>query len=241
VSRREELGARLGAYRLMAGRELDQLAEATSGEALAAVVYAVWRWKGWIAAATDGGLYLARRPRVLGRAQDRSWRWSELRGVRSGGTLSVDLEFGAERVELRFMGPHDEFVALLDTARGPADETTEELRALARIKLGTTLAFGYEATIDGLPDRLETDERVERLAVASLDFTGLLVVTDRRLLLIDVGVRHERLWEAPRRDIRRIELAGDLGLRLTLGADVVTLARFTPPDRRDELAAVLRP
>ena len=240
MTRREELRARLGPYGLMARRELDALAVATDGEALAAVVYAVWRWKGWIGAATDGGLYLSRRPRFFRRGRDVAWRWSELRSMRSGGALSVDLVFGDERVELRFMGPHDEFVALLEAARGPGEATTAELRELARTKLGTRLAFGFEATIDGARDRLEPDERVQRLAVAKLDFTGLLLVTDRRLLLLNVGMREERRWEAARSDIRRLELVEPFGLRLEIGDEVVTFTEIVPADRRDELAAVLR-
>jgi hypothetical protein len=240
VSRREELRERLGFYAVMSARELDALAAATAGEALAAVVYTVWRWKGWIAVATDGGLYLSRRPRVMGRGQDLAFRWEDLTEVRSGGTLSVDLEFGSERVELRFMGPHDEYVALLDVARGPGEVTTEEIRELARRKLGSRLAFGYEATIDGLRDRLAPDERVERLAVATAEFTGLLVVTDRRVLLLDVGVRGRRDWEAPRDEIRALELVEPSGLRLRLGSAEVTFTDVTPSGRRDELAAVLR-
>ena len=177
---------------------------------------------------------------MFGRGRDESWRWDELVEMRSGGTLSVDLDFGAERVELRFMGPHDEYVALLEAARGPGEMTTEEIRELARTKLGSRLAFGYEATIDGLRDRLAADERVERLAVATAEFTGLLVVTDRRLLLLDVGVRSQRAWEAPRDDIRQLELVEPSGLRLTFGSEAVTFTDVTPSDRRDELAAVLR-
>ena len=240
MTRREELRARLGFYALMSGRELDALAAATAGESLAAVVYTVRDWRGWIAAATDGGLYLSRRPRVFGRGGDESWRWDELVSMRSGGTLSVDLDFGAERVELRFMGPHDEYVALLEAARGPGEVTTEEIRELARTKLGSRLAFGYEATIDGLRDRLAPDERVDRLAVATAEFTGLLVVTDRRLLLLDVGVRSRRAWEAPRAEIRGLELVEPDGLRLTFDSEAVTFTAVTPADRRDELAAVLR-
>jgi hypothetical protein len=238
--RREELRSRLGAYAFTISRELDAAAAATAGEPLRAVVYGVWRWKGWVAAATDGGLYLTRRPR-FGRAAERTWRWSELRSVRARGPLSADLDFGGELVELRFAGPHDEFVALLDLARGPADSTTEELRELARVKLGRTLAFGYETTIDGLRDRLEPDERVQRLAVATVEFSGLLVVTDRRLLLLDLGLRSERRWEVPRAEIRGLSLVGDDGLRLVLGAEEVLLSAVTPSDRRDELAAVLEP
>jgi hypothetical protein len=239
VTRREELRARLGPYGLMARRELDALALATEGEALEAVVYAVWHWRGWIGAATDGGLYLSRRPRWR-RGQDAAWRWSDLRSMRSGAALSVDLEFGSEHVELRFMGPHDEFVALLEAARGPGEATTQELRELARVKLGARLAFGFEATIDGARDRLEADERVQRLAVAKLDFTGLLLVTDRRLLLLNVGMREERRWEAQRADIREVERVEPCGLRLELGDEVVTFTEIVPADRRDELAAVLR-
>jgi hypothetical protein len=239
VSRREELRERLGFYAVMSGRELDALAAATAGEALAAVVYTVWRWKGWIAVATDGGLSLSRRPRMMGRGHDLAFRWADLTEVRSGGALSVDLEFGSERVELRFMGPHDEYVALLDAARGPGEATTEEIRELARRKLGSRLAFGYEATIDGLRDRLAPDERVERLAVATAEFTGLLVVTDRRLLLLDVGVRGQRAWEAPRGEIRALERVEPSGLRLVFGSAEVTFTDVTPSGRRDELAAVL--
>jgi hypothetical protein len=240
VTRRDELRERLGFYAVWSRREIDALATATAGEELAAVVYAVWNWKGWIGAATDGGLYLSRRPRLLGRGRDAAWRWEELVEMRSGGTLSADFDFGTERVELRFMGPHDQYVALLEAARGPGETTTEEIRELARTKLGSRLAFGYEATIDGLRDRLAADERVERLAVATADFTGLFVVTDRRVLLLDVGVRSQRVWEAPRAEIASLERIEPSGLRLTLGSETVTLTNITPADRRDELAAVLR-
>jgi hypothetical protein len=240
VTRREELRERLGFYAVLSSRELDALAAATAGEELAAVVYTVWRWKGWIAAATDGGLHLSRRPRVMGRPQDLAFRWNELVEVRSGGTLSADLDFGTERVELRFMGPHDEYVALLEAARGPGEMTTEEIRELARRKLGSRLAFGYEATIDGLRDRLESDERVERLAIATAEFTGLLVVTDRRVLLLDVGVRGQRAWEAPRDDIRHLDLIEPSGLQLSFSSGEMVFTDVTPADRRDELAAVLR-
>jgi hypothetical protein len=240
VTRRDELRERLGFYAVMSSRELDALATATAGEDLAGVVYAVWRWKGWIVAATDRGLHLSRHPRVFGRPQDLAFSWEQLVEVRAGGTLGVDLDFQAERVELRFMGPHDEYVALLEAARGPGEVTTEEIRELARRKLGSRLAFGYEATIDGLRDRLASDERVERLAVATAEFTGLLVVTDRRVLLLDIGVRSHRAWEAPRDGIRALELVEPYGLRLTFGSGEVTFTDVTPSDRRDELAAVLR-
>jgi hypothetical protein len=238
-SRREQLASRLGGYRVMSGPELDQLAEATEGQALEAVFYGIWRRRGWLGAATDTTLYLVRRPKLFGRRQARTWQWSALRAVRAK-TQAVDLDFGEELVELRFMAPHDEFVALLEVARGPAETSSTELRELARVKLGKTLAFGYEATIDALPDRLEPDERVERLAIGTLEFTGMLVVTDRRLLLVDRGLRAERFWETPRDAIRGLSLT-EGGFRLALESGEVSFSEILPLDRRDELAAVLRP
>ena len=66
------------------------------------------------------------------------------------------------------------------------------------------------------------------------------MVTDRRLLLLDVGVRSQRAWEAPRDEIRHLELVEPSGLRLMFGSEEVTFTDVTPADRRDELAAVLR-
>ena len=66
------------------------------------------------------------------------------------------------------------------------------------------------------------------------------MVTDRRLLLLDVGVRSHRAWEAPRAEIRQLELVEPYGLRLMFGSEAVTFTDVTPSDRRDELAAVLR-
>ena len=102
------------------------------------------------------------------------------------------------------------------------------------------LTFGFEATIDGLPDRLQTGERVERLAGATGGFAGLLVLTDRRLLLLDVTLRRasERLWELDRSAIRTVERV-DGGLRLGLLDGEARLRHFLPPERRDEFAAVL--
>lgn len=112
---------------------------------------------------------------------------------------------------------------------------------MAKTKLGRLMAFGFEAAIDGLPDRLAPGESVQRLAGATLDFAGLLVLTDRRLLLVDVTLREakERLWDVTRTSIRAAEPVDD-GLRLRLSDDdQVTLTAFLPPERRDEFAVVL--
>lgn len=240
-SRRDELHDRLDRYsRFGSGPELDRLAEATQGQALVAAFAAVWHWKGWVAAATDEGLYLARNPKVFGRSRFRAFGWADLVSQRASGALRVAFDFGSETVDLKLLS-HDEFVALLGVARGPVETSTEDLRALARTKLGKTLAFGYEATIDALPDRLEPDERVERVAIGTAEFTGMLVVTDRRLLLVDRGLRAERFWETRRDAIRTLTLAEDNGLRLTFDGGGITFKEIIPFERRDELAAVLRP
>lgn len=240
----EELRRRLGRYAIGTSRELDALAEMASGEQVLAAVVAVRDRRGWVALATDRGLRLARRPRVFGRSRSAAFEWRDLSGVRSG-PQRVDLQFGPETVKLIATQPHDEFVRLVEAARahgaGGAKPSVEELRELAHTKLGKLVTFGWEAAIDGLPDRLEEGERVERLAAATLGFYGLLVLTDRRLLLLDVALRsaREQLWEVPRSEIADAELDGP-GLRLLLSDDrEVTLTEFVPPARRDEFAAVL--
>ena len=190
--------------------------------------------------ATDEGLYLARNPKLFGRSQFRSWRWADLTSQHTAAAMSVEFDFSGEKVDLKLMS-REEFGALLEVARGPVETSASDLRALARTKLGKTLAFGYEATLDALGDRLEPDERVERLAIATAEFTGLLVVTDRRLLLLDRGLRAERFWEARRDAIRKLELAPDNGLRLLFDDRGLSFTDILPLDRRDELAAVLDP
>jgi hypothetical protein len=238
-----ELRERLGGYRIGAGPDLRALAETIAGERVEAAVVGLRGRRSWVIAATDRGLRMARRPRLLGSARDAAWDWSELTGVHSGAQR-VDLVFGPERVELRFLSPHEQFARLLDTARralpGAADTAIGELRELAQLKLGRSLAFGFEATIDALPDRLGSGEHVQRLATARLDFTGLLVVTNRRVLLFVVGLTREgeRLWDLDRARISGARAEGD-ELHLQLSESAVTLTGVQPPERAAELAAVL--
>ena len=243
-TRRHELEERLGRWRTAAGRELEALTDATAGEEVAAAVYAAWRRRAWIVVATERGLHMSRRPRVFGRNRDVFRPWSELRGV-NVSAQRLSLEFADETIELSTVAPQRELARLADTARDAvagARETTrgEDLRELAEIKLGRLLAYGLQAPITSLPDHLLDGERVERLASARLDFDGLLVVTDRRVILCDVKMQpgKERVWEVPRGDVMGAEAVGD-GLRLELRSGAVTFTRVLPDDRRDELAAAL--
>jgi hypothetical protein len=222
---------------------VEAAAQLAAGEDVAAVAVAAWRRRGWVVVATDAGLRMARRPLLFGRAQHATFEWRELAAVRSG-PQRVALTFGDTDVSLVATGPYDEFVRLIEAARSHLDAgekpSVEALRALGRQKLGRMLTFGFEAAIDGLPDRLESGERVERLAGATGDFAGLLVLTDRRLLLLDVTLRraNERLWDVDRSAVRTVERV-DGGLRLLLQDGEATLTDFVPREREDEFAVVL--
>jgi hypothetical protein len=236
------VNARLGGYSVGASRDVSAVADLAGGEELAAAVVALWQRRLWVVVATNVGLRLARRARLM-RGREHAFDWQELTGVRSG-QQSVVMSFGEAEVRLLAAGPHDEFVRLVEEARGHLDEeerpSVGEIRAIAKRKLGRLMTFGLEATIDGLPDRLQPGERVERLAGASLDFSGLLVLTDRRLLLLDVALRqaNERMWAVDRTEIRSAD-AVDGGLRVVLREGDALLTELFPPERRHEFAAVL--
>lgn len=241
----DEIRDRLGVQAIGEARAIEAISRQVEGERLEAVGAVLWERRGWIMVASERSLRLVRRPRVFGGARDERFDWADLTAVRSGG-VGVELTFGDRALTLTVV-PRDELLRLLDTARrrlagGTTGVPADELRALARRDLGRWIALGLEAAIDGLPDQLEPDERVERVAGATLDFDGLLVLTDRRLLLLSVGVRvsHRRAWSVARRDIRGA-LPVENGLWLDLGDHAVTLTKLRPPDRLHELVAGVLP
>src|SRR5688500_10294765 len=93
----EALRQRLGRYAIGASRDVRAVAELAAGEELNAVVVSIWQRRSWVVVATNVGLRLARRPRLLGRRRDRTFEWSDLTGVRSG-PQRVGLSFGANEV-----------------------------------------------------------------------------------------------------------------------------------------------
>lgn len=237
------LRRRLGRWGVDTGKERRVLAERLAGEEPAAVFYAVLRRRAWIGAASARELVLVRRPRLLP-ARDEVFRWAELDAV-AARPVALELRFAGRPVSLIAVEPAAERSRLIEVARAhaaggePAAEV-EDLRELARRKLGRLAFFGHEHTIEGLPDRLEPGERVERLATGSLDFDGLLVLTDRRLLLVSVGLREkgDRVWSVPRDRIGGAEPTAD-GLRLATDSGPVVVGGIHP-DRAEELSAVLR-
>ena len=188
------LKQRLGRNAIGVTRDVEAAAELAAGEAIKAVAVAIWQRRGWILLATDAGLRLARRPR-LGRTRRMTFEWADLTSL-SSGPQRVALAFGDAEASLAAVGPHDEFVRLIETARSYLNAgekpSVEDIRALAELKLGRMLAFGFEAAIDRLPDRLAHGERIQRPAGATGEFVGLLVLTDRRLLLLDVTLRRAK-------------------------------------------------
>ncbi len=179
----------------------------------------------------------------LGRRGDASFPWSSLLAVRTGAAR-VDLDFSGETVELSVVSPQAQFVALVDAARRhlgvPPSDTAAELSELARRKLGRMAALGNEAAIAALPDLLEDGEVVERLAQATLDFTGLLAVTNRRILLSAPALRRgrDRLWSVPRADVLDA-VPDEADIRLELASGPVLLRDVAPHGRAAELVAVL--
>jgi hypothetical protein len=68
----EALRRRLGRNAIGAWRDVRAVAQLSAGEELRAVVISMWRRRGWVVVASDAGLRLARRPRLLGRGESAS-------------------------------------------------------------------------------------------------------------------------------------------------------------------------
>jgi hypothetical protein len=204
---------------------------------------AMWNRHGQLVVATDDRLLLVWKGRVTRRERVAEFRWSALTGVEAHA-LAITLDFGGEAVRLSGVTPagaYDALLALAHRRLGHEAADPDELRELARRKLGgKLLAFGWDNELRMLPGRLQPGERVERLAVATADFEGLLAVTDRRVLLLKGGVRAgaERIVEVARSDVRGA-VPTEGGLRVEHDGGALVLLKVTPPDRTEELLAVL--
>lgn len=242
----DQIRDRLGKYRIGEARAIEVAADLVEGERLDAVGGAIWAKRGWVLVASDSGVWMARHPRVFGQAQHEHFAWPDLTGVETAQER-VELTFG-DRALTCFILPPDERIRLLEAARRhlagvDRSQTADEVRIVASRDLGRIGAYRFAPTIDGVPDRLEAGEHVERAAAATLDFSGLLLLTDRRVLLLGgVGVRfgRQRVWSVARDDIRGAWLV-DHGLAVDLGHDEVTLTQITPPALQLDLLADLMP
>ncbi|MDA0178726.1 hypothetical protein OJ997_00340 [Solirubrobacter phytolaccae] len=243
----DQLKTRLRIYRFGQRRSLNALAERFADEPIDAVTSGLWRRRGWLAAASPAGVELIRRPYLAGRARDVHFPWSELTAVETGGSgMSLTLRFQGRDVRLGALGPPDEYARFVDTARGhlpgaAVETAARDVRAEVRAALGRWATFELDAAIVALPERLEPGEVVEGVAAATLDFRGLLVVTDRRVLLLGRAPGQAlREWSTHRSWVRAADVVED-GLRLDLGVEVVQLAQVLPEDARAALADLISP
>jgi len=239
-----EIRTQLGKIATGGGRDIRALAAAVGDERLEVAAAGYRDRRGWVIAATDRGVHLARRPLVFGGAGHDFFAWDRLSALRSG-PQRLDLTFGSEVLALSAVAPHERFVALVEAARARLPgagvrPTIADLREVAVRKLGRFVASANEAALEALPDVLEDGEVVQRMAQATLDFTGLLVVTDRRVLLVLPTLRraNERRWSVPRADVLDAVLH-DAGVRLELPSGSVVLEAVAPAGRAEELVAVL--
>lgn len=241
----DQIRDRLGKYRIGEARAIEVAAELVDGQRLDAVGGAIWGKRGWVLVASDGGVWMARHQR-FGHARHEHFDWADLIGVDSAQER-VELTFG-DRALRCFILPPDERIRLLEAARRhlagvDRSEMADEVRTVVSRDLGRIAAYRFAPTIDGVPERLEPGEHAERAAAATLDFSGLLLVTDRRVLLLgDVGVRfgRQRVWSVARRDVRGAWLV-DQGLALDLGDNEATLTQINPAGLQLDLLADLMP
>ena len=234
-----EVRDRLGLYRVGERRAIAAVSQLVDGERLDAVGAGMWRRRGWLVVASDSGLRLVRRPYILGRARDEHFEWGGLTAVRTGASWGVTLTFDGRDLDVALL-PSREFARLVDAARRrlPGDEasvTVETIRELALRELGRRRTLELDASIAAVPEQLEPGERLEAVAGATLGRVGLLVLTDRRLLLSEHG---HRPWSVARDEIRSAA-AVELGLWLDVGDEPITLTRIVPDQRRFELAQLL--
>ena len=247
MGEREEIRERLAIYRFGQRRAINAVAKRFAGAMPEAVGGCIWRRRGWLAVATGDGLELVRRPWVFGRPLDRHYPWAELTAYETGSSgMSLRLTFGEREVRLNGIGPPKEYTRFVDAVRrrlggGAVETSAEDIRASAHRALGGRRTLELDAAIVALPDLLDPGETVEQVAAATLGAEGLLVITDRRVLLTTraIGV-DSRDWSVHRSWIRTVDVLED-GLRLDLGIETVVLDRVRPAEQRHELADRLRP
>ena len=198
--------------------------------------------RGQLVAATEDRLLLLWKGRLTRRERINEFSWGTLTAV-DAHALAITFHFNRP-VKLTGITPARGYDALLAMAharlqRDAADPS--DLRELAERKLGGRLAvLGWDNELRMLPNLIQAGETVQRLAIATAGFEGLLALTDRRLVLLRGALRagNEQVLEVARADVRRVTQT-DTGLRLELAHGEVELEGVTPPARRDELFAVL--
>ena len=232
----QEIRNRLGRYRWGSSREIKALGRRVGRSPIVATGGAARGARGWVVAATDTDVFLARRPWLFGRARDDHFAWADLTAVEAS-TMRMDLAFGERTLQIALL-PTREHARLLDAAyrRLGADPgaSVESLRQQLRDELGRLGSVEFGQLVEQVPGRLEPGESVDFIARATLDFEGLLIVTDRRLLLLESKLRNPREWSCERSEIRWVT-AVDGGVRLDVGGERHTLVAISPPHAEQAL------
>jgi hypothetical protein len=227
-----EIGQRLGRYRINSSREIKVLAERVGAQPIEVAGAAARNHRGWVVVATETDLWLARNPKLFGRAREDRFRWAELTAVEAGNQRAT-LTFGAEELGLAVL-PMREHARLLDLARRRLGSavSVQALRDRLEADLGRMARVELALVLERVPDRLEPGEHVELVGRAKLGFDGLLLVTDRRVLLLDSRLRNPREWSCARADVRAVRPAGEDGVELDVSGELCVLRAIGPPGLR---------
>ncbi len=157
-------------------------------EAIEAIAVGKLRDAGWFGAtrlvvATPERLLLVSKAMITRREQVREIPLAHVRSARAAPPGLLELELDEELLRLSWMGPPAQLAALAAAARGtPA--RFEELRDLARRKLGDVLSFAVEGSLLALGEELGPDEAVVDLASWTGRPGGIVAACDARLVAI---------------------------------------------------------
>ena len=191
-----------------------------------------------IVVATPDRLLLVEKGLVSGRERIEQHRWDEVLGVRVHPPSRLDLSLSSGPVTLTFVYPPRALGAVADAIRRHVDPaaaeamTTGELLDLSRRKLGRLLALGAEDNALALAAELDPSESVLELAWVSQKPSGLLALTDRRLVFVPTaGIRTGPSLSVPDAEIGDIAYGEDL--ELTAGGH--TWRGVIPQDRAEAL------
>jgi hypothetical protein len=196
---------------------------------------------------TPRRLLLVEKGFVTGRERLREIPLEHLKGVVVTGAGGLTLELESEAVALTFVQPPRQQALLAELVRARVDPSGaplrtgfDEVRALARRKLGRALAFGATPHLVVLADALAPGEAVLEIAWAGQRGSGLLVATPRRLLEIaSDGVGAELREEVELHRITDAHLDDGLDLVVRHAGGERTWSGLLPAERAHGLVETL--
>ena len=198
--------------------------------------------------ATPRRLLLVEKGFVTGHERVREISWAQLRAVAVTGAGGLTFELEGELIALTFVQPPRQQALLAELVRArlspdsaPLRARFDELRELARRKLGRGLAFGVTPHLVVLADTLAPGETVLDVAWAGKDGSCLLVATPWRLLEIatdGMGAKLREQLELHR--VRDAHLDEDLGLVVRHAGGELRWSAVVPADRALGLVETLR-